>query len=355
LDNCRPETLKRRVPLYGGLAKDLWVYYCPPDVLVPSSIYSNDNQRKFSYVPPQIFYKQEFDNSYTIEYINGARFIIIRHLVAPTTLTLDEMDEVGTKTGGTPTLNQHNFLSGTAAVEATFTDAGVEFGDDIDATDITEYLRGLALLPAYIPTADNLVSLELRLKTSDSAYYSVISTQDDIDDYVVDGWNFLRFSLANKTTTGAPVSTNIVEWSVIGTTASGTTLKIIFDRLTLQKFTPYFFQYYSNRPYINGTSGALWKETVETASADKINMNRDVAAIIHFECCLLVQQSGTFDRIDGQATTRFQQGLARAYQSYWAVHPSDEQPLSYSKSPQIDISDDLDFGRLQDNTEFEIS
>lgn len=344
IDNCRPETLKRRVPLYGAVAKDLFLYYCPPDVLVPSDIYGNDGTRKFTYVPPKTFYIQNNNNTYTIEDLNGARFIIIRHPEVPASLTIDDMDAVGTKTGGTPTLNEQNFLSGGASVEATFTDVGVEFGDDITATDLTEYLRGIALLPTYIPTADNLVSLELRLKTSDAAYYKILTTQDDIDDYIVDGWNLVRFSLANKQTVGSPSITNITEWSIIGTTASGTTMKLSFGKFTIQKFTPYYFQYYSNRAYVDGVTGALWKESVESAINDKINFNRDVAGILHFECCLLIQQSGTFDRVDSNATQRFDAQLKRKYQAYWSVHPSDEAPLSYSKSPQIDISSDFDAG-----------
>lgn len=350
IENCRPETLKRRAPLYGALAKDVFIYYCPPDVLVPSAIYTNDGKRKFTYVPPRVYYEQEKDNHFTIEYLNGARFIVVRHALVPTSLTIDAMDAVGTKTGGSPALNEHNYLSGGAAVEATFTDAGVEFGDDM-TEDITDYyLRGIAVIPAYIPTAANLTSLELRLKTSDSAYYKVITTQDDIDDYIVDGWNILRFSLANKTTVGSPNPATITEWSIIGTTDSGTTLKIIFDKFTLQNFTPYYLQYYSNRAYVDGATGALWKETVDSGNADKINMDRDVSGILHYECCLIVQQSGTYTQRDPAGGQGFAEQLRRKYQNYWAVHPSDEQPHSYSKSPEIDVNQDEDLLNTQDET-----
>lgn len=354
IENCRPETLKRRYPIYAGVASGLFIYYCPPDVLVPSAIYGNDGKRKLRYVPAKIYYEQENDNDFTVEYINGARFIVARHAISETSLTIDAMEELGTKSGGSAALNTQNFLQGGAAVEATFTQAGIEFGDEIDALDLTDYLNGLALFSAYIPTADNLVSLQLRLKTDNSNYYKFLTTADDIDDYLVDGWNAVRFAIANKTAVGSPDITNITEWCIIGTTATGTTLKIVFDNFTIQKAAITYLQYYSNAAYINGSTGALWKDTVENASFDKINFNRDVAKILHYECCMIIQQSGTFDRVDGQATSRFMQQLKRAYQNYWSIHPSDEAPLSYSKSPQIDISDEqFMFGNVQDQTIFE--
>ncbi len=347
-ENCRPDTLKRLVPIYGGLAKDLFVYYCPPDVLVPADIYGNDGKRQFSYVPPKMFYTQQKSNVYTIEYINGARFIIIRHGISAESITIDEMDAIGLKTGGSPALNTQNFMSGVGAIEATFTDAGIEFGSNMTSVDITDYLRGIVLVPAYIPLVKNLVSIEVRLKTTDADYYKVITTQDDISNYLIDGWNQLRFSLANATSVGSPNPASIVEWSIIGKTATGTTLKIVFDRFTVQKFTPYFFEYYSDRAYVNGLTGEMWKETVETANNDKINFDKSVGGILHYECCMIVQQSATFTQRDPNATKGFSSQLGRKYQEYWATHPSNEAPLTYNKSPEIDMSSDVDAGRTQD-------
>lgn len=351
IDNCRPETLKRRVPIYGGLARDLFIYYCPADVLVPSDLYTNDGRRKFKYQPPKTFYTREEYDKYTIEYVNGVRFLVVRHNTNQGAITIDAMDAVGTKTGGSPALNEHNFLSGGAAVEATFTDAGVEFGDNITAIDITDYLRGVAIMPVYISDATKLSSLELRLKTSDAAYYKILSTSDSIGDYFVNGWNLVRFQLSSRAQVGSPNSASIVEWSVIGRATTGESITLIFDKLTLQKFAPYYLQYYSNRAYIDGSTGALWKAAVESAQNDQVNLDRDVQGILHYELCLLVQQAGTFDNVDGNATKRFDAQLRRKYQAYWSVHPSDEEPMSYSKSPEIDMSQDVDFGRIADESE----
>lgn len=363
LDNCRPETLKRRVPLYGGLARDLFIYYAPADVLVPGDLYtnnqlglSNEIRRKFRYVPPKVFYdKLEYD-TYTIEYINGAQFIIVRHAENGASTTLDEMNAVGTKTGGTPTLNQHNYLFGTGAVQSTFTDAGVTFAGALSAAiDITDYQRGIGLVPAFFKIGDaiKMSSIKLRLLTSSGNYFEVSSLSDSIGDYIVDGWNMIRFDLANRTSTGSPSLTSIASWAIVGTTTSGNSVTIIFDKLTLQAFNPYYVEYYSNRPYKSGSTSALWQSTISNANGDSINFDRDVGGILHYEMCLLITQMATFDRVDGQATKRFEGQLKRKYDAYWAHHPSSEAPLSYSKSPEIDLDFDRGMGNIQDQTEFE--
>lgn len=350
LDNCRPETLKRRVPIYGGLAQEVYMYYCPTDVLVPSDVYSNDGTRKFSYVPPAQFYKQLKNDTYTIEYINGAQFLVIRHDTTKSSLTIDGMEAVGTKSGGSVALNERNYLVGGASIEATFTDAGVTLTDTITALDISAYLKGAVLLPSYFTTADNLASIKVRLLSSTGNYYEVTSTADSIGDYFVDGWNILKFDMANKTTVGSPVSTAITSWEIIGTTTTGTTLTIVFDKFTLQNFVPFYLEYYSNNAYISGSTGAYWQSTISNSNNDKINFNRDVAGILHYEMCLLVTQSSTFDAVDGQASKRFEGQLKRKYNAYWSNHPSSEAPLTYNKSPEIDMSIDTAFGRLQDDT-----
>lgn len=353
LDNCRPETLKRTVPLYGGLSQNLYAYYCPEDVLVPSDIFTNDRQRKFTYQPARTFYTRNEFNKYTIEYINSKRFIIIRHDVTSSIQEIDSMDSVGTKTGGTPTLNEHNYLFGAAAVEATFNDTGtVEFGDTFATPiDITEYLRGVVIVPVYIANAANITSLQLRLKTDDSNYHRVISTADSIGNYFTDGWNFIRFNMATRTEVATPVDTNITKWSIIADTVSGNET-LIFDKLTLQKFAPYYFQYYSNRAYIDGSTGALWKQNMESAIDDKINLDRDLAGVLHYEMCIIVHAAASFNAVDGQTEKTFEKQLSRKWANYYATHPSDEAPLTYSKSPEIDINNDLDFSTSNSTESF---
>jgi len=355
LDNCRPATLKKKVPIYGGLAQDLRRYYAPSDILIPCDLYDNEGQmlagdageRKFSYLPPKQYYAKRLNKTYTIEYLNGIRYILAQYATNAAYLTVDTMDAVGTISGGTPTLNEHNFLTGTGAIQAIFTDVGVEMGDTLaSALDISDYLKGIALVPSYLSTAANIASVELRLKTDDSNYYSVISTSDSIGDYFSDGWNMARFNLANATQTGSPDSANIAKWSVVITTTSGNTETVIIDKITIQKSEVFYLEYYTTNMFINGTTGA-WQSTVSYVNNDLINVDRDVAGILRYELCILIEQAST----QSNPKEDFRAQLQRKYNAYFAVHPSDEAPLTYSISPEINrFSDEELFGNLQDDT-----
>lgn len=349
LDNTRPDTLKRRVPIYGGLASDLHLYYCPSDVDVPSDLYSNDNERKFKYIGQKAFHEQELYDRYTIETINGVRFLWVKHSVQKATLEIDTMEAVGTKTGGSPAVDNHNYIIGSASVEATFTDAGVEFGDTVDL-DISDYLKGVIILPAYLSDASKLSSLEVRLKTDDSNYYKVISSVDSIGDYFIDGWNMIKFEMQNATKVGTPTASDINEWSIIGTTVSGETLTIPFDKFTLQKFNPFYLEYFSKAPFVNGSTNAKWQTSVSNSRGDSINIDEKIAGILHYELCILVVQSSTFENINSQVSIRFQDQLNNKYKTYWSKHPSSEAPVSYSKSPEIDIRQDIDYSLTKDQT-----
>lgn len=360
IKNCRPATLKRRVQIYGGNAQDLNLYYCPTDVYVPGHLYFNEQlpiqnatRRFMTYVPPAHYYNRLDPNTYTIERVNGARFINVQHNRQRGKITVDNMNALGTKSGGSAALNQQNYLFGAGAIQATFNDSGVTLSDTLSSTiDISDYLRGIVVLPTYIPTADNLSKIEVRLLSSAGNYNSVVTTADNIEDYFVDGWNVIRFNLENRTTTGTPVNTAIASWEIIGTTTSGKTMTLIFDSFTIHKTYAFNLDYLSNAPFIN-SSGALWQTGV-VYTTDSVNITEDEREVLHYEMCMLVVQSSTFEKVDSQASRRFSEQLQRAYDNYYAIYPSFEQPLSYNIASEISLRDDIDVANIQPlNTEID--
>lgn len=323
LDNINPETLKRRVPIYGGITRSLNTYYCPPDVLVPSGIYGNDGVRQYKYQPPAQFYAKETANTFTIEYINGARFLMMRHSNFNDAFEINDMDEVGTITGDMDlSVNAFDYLDGQGALEGTFSHEAIEIGDSFEnVLDISSYLRGVLLLPVSFQNAAEVESIEFRLETDDTNYYSVTSTQDAIGDYIVDGWNLVRFWLSQRSETGNPDPATINSWKLRITMNDGTSQTVIIDRITMQVSSQLYLEYYSNRLFVDGTSGA-WKDTA--TAGDYINLDRDAAGVLHYETAELVDRE-----------TSFATELARKYDQYYSRHPSSELPLSYNIAPDI--------------------
>lgn len=334
LGQVYPNTLKRVVPVYGGFTGDLFVYYCPVDVLVPAEIYSNDGLRKFTFVPPNKFYRSSDTSLFTLEYINGVRFLIARHRSVGGSTTIDDMENIANKTatGVALTLNSHDVLFGTYAVQGTFTTAHGTISGSFAATDITSKLWGIARLPINLSSAANVSNIELRLHTSDSDYFKMSTSTDSTNDELVDGWNMLRFDMANRTEVGSPDSTSIVKWTLIFTLSADTT--IILDELVLQETEKMYLEYISNRMFIDKDT-KQWKDAPEDDS-DYINLDRDSSAILHYEAARIVGRKSI-------AGLNFTDELSREYGQYWEQHPSDAQALSYNISSEVGINSPTEF------------
>lgn len=333
-----PDTLTRKVPVYGGLSRDLHIYYCPTDVLVPSFLYPNSENmggRKFVYRAAKAFLEKNEENTFTIVYINKIRFLLVRHAESPSVLTLNDMDDVS-EIGGTASSliqNTFNFISGTGAVQASFDDSGKYISGTLaTAEDITAYKFGIALAPLNWLDSAKIASVKLQLLTSVGNYFEVLSTADSIGDSFVNGLNMVRFELANRTSTGSPDLTSIASWKLIITMTTGQTQTVIIDKLTLQKSAHHNFEYISSSMFVDGTTGAFKSTPV---SGDYINLDRDAMGCLHYEACLIVGKPS----ISG---INFGNELAREYQNYWANHPSTAQPISYNIAPDIALGEPAD-------------
>lgn len=356
LDQINPDTLKREVPIYGGLTRGLHVYYCPDDVEVPARLYDTRDRRVFfEFVPSRYFYDHpDRRDVFTIEYVNGARFIVLRHPMNAVSATIDTMDDATETFGGDVTLskNTYNVLPGSnASLEGTFSDTEFTVNRDISSSplNISNLLRGVAIVPLNIDSALNLSTVKLLLKTDDENYYEVQSTQDSIGDYFRDGQNMVRFWLNNATIVGAPDPTNIAKWELQIQMKAGTSQTVVIGKMTVQQSHLYVFEYQSNRMFIDKTTGA-WKDT--PSSGDTINLERSALGILHFETCRIVIQSAKTELVNAPESQRMDTNLTRAYNSYYMLHPSAAEPLSYDISPEIALNPDpffeYGFGGLPD-------
>lgn len=466
LDNINPDTLKRTVPIYGGLTRNLSVYYCPPDVETPTRLWTRDRSVYFDYMPAARFYaKQNFidncRNKFTIEYVNGVRFIVVYKSLNDEITVIDSMDSP-VLDGQALSINSYNVLPGsTAALEGTFSDSGYTIGRDLGTVlDITNYLKGVVILPLYFDNAKIVESVKVRfystlevtatgtltrtatnvadgatvtigtktyrfktvmaqaydvqigvdantsfqnlesaieangtvgvqyyagtvsnpdvivndasptvmniistlvgaagnntVTTETSAqlsfgaatltggvtavYYEMASTQDSIGDYFRDGQNFVRFWVNNAVLHETPIPSNIIRWEIDVKMTAGNEQNVILGKFTLQRNNLYFFEYQSNRMFIDPTSGA-WSDTPATGYS--INLDRDALGVFHYETARLVFNAASFSAVDATRIKSIETDLVRKYEQYFLLHPSAAQPLSYNISPDIPYSPDM--------------
>jgi hypothetical protein len=338
LDNLNPETLKRVSPIYGGLTRHLQVYYCPPDLEVPSRIYTHDRRTYFDYVPASQFYgrySQYGFNKFTIEYVNGVRFVVIKHPNVQSTIIIDPMDGTQTISGVALTLNRYNVLPGaSASMQGTFTSGSFEVDGTLPApVDISACLFGVAIIPVYFDSALLVSQLELQLIDGNGNYYDVITTMDSVGNYLRDGQNMVRFWMQHATTSGTPDPTNITHYKLKIPMTSGNSQAVILGKLTVQSSQLFNLEYYSRYLFLDGTTRA-WKDTPNKGT-DLINLDRDTAGVLHYETAVLVFSSEKFSQSNPGQLNNLQAQLQRKYEQYWEQHPSSAEPFIGTILPDI--------------------
>jgi hypothetical protein len=341
-----PETLRRTVPIYGGLTRGLQVYYCPADVKVPSRLYTIDRNVYFDYMPPAAFYNRHnfisnCRNKYTIEYINGTRFIVVYNSYGNGRfVVLDEMLDPSGATGVALSTNSYNVLPGSiGSLQGTFTDADYTIGRVFDTTlDLSAFSRGVAIVPVFVESAIDVEQIDLVLYTADDDYYTLSSTQDSVGDNLIDGQNMVRFWVNNAVSSGAPNLSSVVRYELKVQMKTGKSQNVIFGKLTLQLSNLFYLNYYSKYAFVNPTTGA-WSDT--PASGYNINLNRDLLGVFHYEAAVLVTQAAGYNKVDPQERQGFVDQLARKYKNYYASNPSSEQPLSYNIQADIPYEPDV--------------
>ena len=314
-----PTTLKRVVPIYGGLYDNNGIYIYSDDVDVPVTLYNPRNTReKWEYMPSQVYYEDTSPYKFTIETVNGAKRLMLRTSAVHPEIILDTYDSVGTKVGVGLTVNSYNFLSGTGAIQGIFSDTQTTISDTFPVPiDITTYLHGMFSLPANFVAGEDVDSVTIKLYTTSNDFYTltVVNT-------IASGWNLMRVELASRVATGFPVDSNIVSYSLDFKMKIGKSQVVIIDQISLIQTSFYSFEYFSTNMFID--ESGKWVST-PTKSTDKINLSEKEADILVYEGCRIVALSG----IKRKDVPPFDQELMRKYNSYWADNPSSALPQTY--------------------------
>lgn len=344
LQNISPKSLIFKTSIYGGFIDDNFVYYCPSDVGAPLGIFDKLKRLKFDYVAPRIFEELTARGTsqklFTIETINGEKFIMINSKEATGILVVNDFDDASEITNGNVTVatNTYDYVSGSSSIQGTFTDTLNEIGADFDtAQDITDFLYGVGIVRMKLTDETNISSIKLILKTTDANYWTITATT--AMDYLIKGWNTVRFSISDRVATGSPVATNITEWALQITMETGETQLIILDQLTLCSSSMYNFKYASNKIFLDHATLERKNETDNVG--DLINLEDDEYEIYKYECCRIVCQQSTTANAKSIETSKFDSELGRKYSLYFAKNPSNEMPISYNQSPDIAQSQDF--------------
>lgn len=327
-----PSTIKRRVPVYGGIQDSLAVLTCPTDIHTPADLYPADQSfggRGLTHTAAQHFFHNDDVSLYTIDFINGLPFIYARTYGVGQSMTFLNVSDATIAGDVALATTLRNFLYGANAKIGTFTDSDTQITWTLDtAQDLTNYNRGVAVIP-FVALADvtKVAEIKLTLQSSTGNVFTVTTTEDVMGNTFTPGWNFARLDLANKASTGSPDITNITAGKLDIVMATGESQEVIIDNITLHQTEAAYFEYYSNNNF-RDTSGTYIAKPEN--DQDEILFREEAYDVWQYEVCMLIVQNATYDAVDSKESTRLEQNLARAYGAYNAKYPSQQKPVTYN-------------------------
>lgn len=333
-----PATIKRRVPVYGGMAIDLPVYTSPTDVHTPADLYPASaifGDRDYTYQAAAAYFRGKEDNAFTIDFINGIPFIYADlPSVGLVTTLLNVNDDTVSGVQMYETLR--SFINQTNGLEGTFTDADYHIEWDLDETqDYSDYQRGVALIPFEALTdVTKIEEIKLYLYTDASNYFTVTTTADVLGNQFTSGWNAARLDLSNRAKTGTPLISSIASIGLDVKMTTGESQKIVLDNITLHKTEAAFFEYYSNKNFRNASGE--WIEAPED-DADEVLFVDEAYDVWQYEVCMLVVQNASYDGVDSKESTRLEGKLIDSYKDYLLKFPSMQKVQTYSFGSDISL------------------
>jgi hypothetical protein len=339
LTRLDPHETVREANIENAIFDDVFTYTSPANLKGDKII---DIQPQVNRVSGQKYTKSliaDFNRTndlkqFNIVYKNGVKFLRLKDNSAPSKRVLTPIDSItgwsASFAAANITLDSLNFISGNKSLNfdlTTSASVGVIENSTLPEVDLSDTdTQNSAFVWVFLPTANKVTSITGRLGSSSANYYSVTVSTSHEGQVFQDGWNLLRFDIADGTETGT------VDWSAISYVQlrfahdqSGMT-DVRVDSITIGVGKLYTVYYYSNTLF-QGIDGSL--KTRPTLDTDLILLEQDAYNIALYETAYLVAQelqgeNGSFDesyfrrKLDGDNT---QVGL---YRKYTMSYPSQQ-------------------------------
>lgn len=271
-------------------------YSAPADLKGKKVIDIRPQVRRTSGIVFNQEYSQEFDRdkddlSFTVEYLNGTKFLrISRQGSAGSVLNECETATAnGTWAVGSNATNlltdDIDYVTGGSSlkfdVSASGTTAYLENSTMTDV-DLTDYrLVSAAFVWVYIPDSSIITNFILRWGNDTSNYWSKTVTAPQFGSFK-NGWNLLKFDWSTATETGT-VDETAVDYArlTVTYTGSGATTGYRMDSITFRIGTLHEAVYYSN--YLFQTTGGGSYKEAPSAETDVILLDTESRNLLVFK------------------------------------------------------------------------
>jgi len=261
---------------------------------LPMDIWSQVYNQAFDVMKQNVFSNA---NMFTMNFDSGVKTIRINapYLNAP--VIVNQIESVAGNgtwavggTGSNLEVNNSNFAQGSGSLEFDMTvGAGYIENSTMTAVDLSEVENQSSFFVwVYVPTGSNLTSVNLRIGSSSTNYYTATVTLAQQGTAFANGWNLCQFVWSSMTVTGSPDST-VLDYARVTLNMIGTNTAVKVNGLNCILGTVLAYSYYSKFLFRNVTTGAF-QETVLDDS-DLINLDTESYNMLtNLVACYAVQQ-----------------------------------------------------------------
>jgi hypothetical protein len=344
-----PQETKRTVEFIAPIFNSVYSYPIAEDVKgnkiidifpqvnrLPKDIWSQSYNQAFDIEKQNIFNSQ---NMFTFNFNSGIKTLKVNAPWLNIPIIISQLDNIinnGTwAVGGTGTnliVNNSNYVIGSGSLQFDTT-IGIGYIENstITAIDLSNYTNQSSFFTwVYIPIGANLTSVELRLGSSATDYYSLTITSNQQGTAFVNGWNLCQFQWSSMAVTGVPLSTAINYARISLTIANANATAVKVNGLSSILGTILSYSYYSKYLFKNAITGAF-QETVLDDS-DIINLDTESYDLLFNQVAYLAgQQMQGSDALQYDATfflNAYNKGLTR-YKAMYKSEVSKPQSFFY--------------------------
>ncbi len=294
---------------------------------LPRDIWSQAYNQAFDVAKQGIF---SLANMFTMNFNTGLKTIRINAPFLNNPVIINQIEAIATNgtwaVGGTASnlaANNTNFVQGAGSLQFDVT-TGAAYLENSTMTAIDLSLvanQSYFFAWVYIPTGTELTSVNLRIGSSASNYYTATVTQNQQSTAFVNGWNLCQFIWSSMTTVGSP-SAAALNYARITLNVTGSMAGCLINGLDSILGTILSYEYYSKYLFRSASTGAF-QETVLDDS-DLINLDTESYNLLFNKVAALAaqQQQGHDAAFDG---TYFDNAYIEGVKRYKAMYKSEVQ------------------------------
>lgn len=305
---------------------------------IPRDVWSQAYNQAFDVTKQNIF---TLANMFTMNFNTGLKTIRINAPFLNAPVVIDQIEAIqqnGTwvlgGTANTLSVNNSNFVQGAGSLQFNTT-VGAAYLENttLTAVDLSAFVNQSSFFTnVYIPTGTSLTSVNLRIGSSPTDYYTATVTLNQAGNAFVNGWNQCQFIWSTMTTTGSPNS-SALDYARITLNVTGTLTGCLLNGLDSILGTILSYEYYSKYLFRNSSTGAFQENILD--DADLINLDTESYNLLfNLVAYYALQQQQGVD--SGYDASFFKKEYDDALKRYMALYKSEVQKpqTSYYAQPR---------------------